>query len=250
MQDGPLLFSLEYQQPDLSTHAIMRRSRFMSSSSRSLHQRMSARALAVSIIGAATVVTACAAPPREEGRAAGGSTLSVAAATGGGAAGGNTAAGTVAAGNAAGADATGSASGAPAAASSAGVATVADTTTVTVYKSPTCGCCTKWVHHLEEHGMRVVSRDVDDVSPMKRQLGVPEHLGSCHTAVVGGYVVEGHVPADIIKRMLRERPQIAGIAVAGMPLGSPGMETGNGQREPYSVMAIGRDGRTSVYANR
>lgn len=98
--------------------------------------------------------------------------------------------------------------------------------------------------------MRVVSRDVDDVTPMKTQLGVPEHLASCHTAVVGGYVVEGHVPADIIKRMLRERPQIAGIAVAGMPLGSPGMETGSGHREPYSVMAIGRDGRTSVYAKR
>ncbi len=98
--------------------------------------------------------------------------------------------------------------------------------------------------------MRVVSRDVDDVGPMKTQLRVPQHLHSCHTAVVGGYVVEGHVPADIIKRMLRERPQIAGIAVAGMPLGSPGMETGSGYREPYNVMAIGRDGRTSIYETR
>lgn len=98
--------------------------------------------------------------------------------------------------------------------------------------------------------MKVVTRDVDDVGPMKAQLGVPQHLGSCHTAVVSGYVVEGHVPADVIKRMLRERPQIAGIAVPGMPIGSPGMESPSGEREPYNVIAIGRDGKTSVYAKR
>lgn len=98
--------------------------------------------------------------------------------------------------------------------------------------------------------MRVASRDMDDVWPIKAELGVPQHLGSCHTAVVRGYVVEGHVPADVIKRMLRERPQIVGIAVAGMPVGSPGMESPSGQREPYNVIAIGRDGRTSVYATR
>ena len=98
--------------------------------------------------------------------------------------------------------------------------------------------------------MRVDARDVADVWPIKEQLGVPSHLGSCHTAVIGGYVVEGHVPADIIRRMLRERPQIAGIAVAGMPMGSPGMEGDGSQRERYDVIAIGRDGRTSVYATR
>ena len=121
---------------------------------------------------------------------------------------------------------------------------------MTVYKQPTCGCCAKWVEHVEAHGMRVDARDVADVGPIKEQLGVPSHLESCHTAVIGGYVVEGHVPADIIRRMLRERPQIAGIAVAGMPMGSPGMEGDGTRRDRYEVIAIGRDGRTSVYATR
>ncbi len=135
-------------------------------------------------------------------------------------------------------------------AASADAATVADTVSMTVYKEPTCGCCTKWVEHLEEHGIRVDARDVADVWPIKAQLGVPEHLGTCHTAVVNGYVVEGHVPADIIKRMLREKPQIAGIAVPGMPMGSPGMEGDGSRKDRYDVIAIGRDGRTSVYATR
>lgn len=121
---------------------------------------------------------------------------------------------------------------------------------MTVYKEPTCGCCTKWVEHIEQHGIRVDARDVPDVWAVKDQLGMPRELGSCHTAVIGGYIVEGHVPADIIKRMLRERPAIAGIAVPGMPMGSPGMEGDGSQRDRYDVIALGRDGRTSVYTSR
>jgi hypothetical protein len=175
----------------------------------------------VASVAGAIVLAACATPPAEEP-----ATTSAAAAP------------------------VASASAAPAAVASADAATVADTVSMTVYKQPTCGCCAKWVEHVEQHGMRVDARDVADVWPIKQQLGVPSHLGSCHTAVIGGYVVEGHVPADIIKRMLRERPQIAGIAVAGMPIGSPGMEGDGSHRERYDVIAIGRDGRTSVYATR
>ena len=137
-----------------------------------------------------------------------------------------------------------------AAAVSADAAANADTATITVYKSPTCGCCADWVDHVEASGFKAEVRDMGDVGPVKTELGVPGHLTSCHTAVVGGYVVEGHVPADVIKRMLRERPQIAGIAVPGMPIGSPGMEGDGSRRDRYDIIAIGRDGRTSVYESR
>lgn len=101
-----------------------------------------------------------------------------------------------------------------------------DTVEMTVYKSPTCGCCRNWVEHVKRHGFGAVVRDTSELTAIKTSLGVPANLRSCHTAVVAGYVIEGHVPADVIQRLLRERPDVVGIAVAGMPAGSPGMETG------------------------
>ena len=117
---------------------------------------------------------------------------------------------------------------------------------IVVYKSPTCGCCGQWVTYMRNNGFTVEVHDQADVTPIKTASGVPEALHSCHTAQVGGYVVEGHVPVEAIRRMLRERPQIAGIAVGGMVTGTPGMEAG-GRKDPYDVMAFTRDGRTSVY---
>jgi hypothetical protein len=121
---------------------------------------------------------------------------------------------------------------------------------VTVYKSPTCGCCTKWVEHMQRAGFTVTAHDLDNVAPIKRRHGVPQALESCHTALVGNYVVEGHVPADVIQRMLRERPRIAGIAVPGMPAGSPGMEYPDARPQPYNVMAFRAEGGWSVYERR
>lgn len=118
---------------------------------------------------------------------------------------------------------------------------------VTVFKSPTCGCCKEWVEHLRKHAFTVVSKDTSDVSSVKRAAHVPSTLYSCHTAFVNGYVVEGHVPAEDIRRMLKDKPRIAGIAVPGMPAGSPGMEVGS-RKDPYNVMAFKRDGSTSVFA--
>ena len=119
---------------------------------------------------------------------------------------------------------------------------------ITVYKSPTCGCCSKWVDHLEEHEFEAKAIDTDDVRAMKEKFGVPSDLASCHTAVVDGYVVEGHVPADVIKKMLAEEPEIVGIAVPGMPMGSPGME---GSRvDNYDIVAFKKDGSRSVYESR
>lgn len=118
---------------------------------------------------------------------------------------------------------------------------------VTVFKSPTCGCCREWVEHLRKHAFAVTSKDTSDVSGVKRTARVPEALHSCHTAFVNGYVVEGHVPAADIQRLLREKPKVAGIAVPGMPAGSPGMEMGS-RKDPYDVVAFKRDGSTSVFA--
>jgi hypothetical protein len=117
-----------------------------------------------------------------------------------------------------------------------------------VYKSPTCGCCDLWVDHVEEHGFTTATVDLveyDELVAKKREHGIAMDLGSCHTSVIGGYVVEGHVPAHVIRRLLDEQPPIRGIAVPGMPIGSPGME-GPGAR-PYQVIAIARDGSRSVY---
>jgi len=118
---------------------------------------------------------------------------------------------------------------------------------VTVYKSPTCGCCQKWVDHLKTNGFSVNAINTDDLVKHKIANGVPYELGSCHTALVGGYVIEGHVPASDIKRLLKERPPVRGLAVPGMPIGSPGMEQG-AHKDKYEVLAFDKQGKTSVYA--
>ena len=120
---------------------------------------------------------------------------------------------------------------------------------VRVYKSPTCGCCADWVDHLREAGFRVEVSDREDVTRAKVELGVPPSLGSCHTAVVDGYVVEGHVPAEDIRRLLAERPDVVGLAVPGMPAGSPGMELPGGRTDPYDVVAFDPAGATSVFSS-
>lgn len=121
-----------------------------------------------------------------------------------------------------------------------------DRPVVTVYKSATCGCCALWVEHLEGQGFDVDTHDVTDLAAVKDSLGIPPAAGSCHTATVDGYVVEGHVPAEQVRRLLRDRPDALGLAVPGMPLGSPGMEQGD-RRQPYDVLLLGRDGTASVY---
>ena len=115
-----------------------------------------------------------------------------------------------------------------------------------VYKSPTCGCCVKWVEHLEEAGFEVTVEDVNDVVAVKTAMGVPGDLGSCHTATVGDYVIEGHVPAENIKELLADAPDVAGLAVPGMPIGSPGMEGPNAR--PYDVLAFDEAGNRGVFA--
>lgn len=119
---------------------------------------------------------------------------------------------------------------------------------VTVHKSPYCGCCTQWVEHLRTHGFEVRVVDTADMTAVKRRVGVPAGKVSCHTAEVGGYFVEGHVPADDLRRLLTERPKIRGLVLAGMPPGSPGMETADGSVPPYVVEQVGNDGRLSDYA--
>ncbi len=115
-----------------------------------------------------------------------------------------------------------------------------------VYKSPTCGCCTKWIDHLRANGFSVRATDVPDVNPIKRENAVPPRLAACHTAFVEGYVLEGHVPAEDVRRLLAERPAVSGLAVPGMPIGSPGMEGPNPER--YDVLAFGAAG-TSVFSS-
>lgn len=115
-----------------------------------------------------------------------------------------------------------------------------------VYKTPTCGCCSLWVDHMREAGFEVDARDLNDIIPVKIDAGVPPRMSSCHTTLIDGYVVEGHIPAEHVKRLLEERPDIVGIAVPGMPIGSPGME-GIGAR-PYQVLSWDHEGNVEVYA--
>jgi hypothetical protein len=119
---------------------------------------------------------------------------------------------------------------------------------IVVYKSPTCGCCGKWVEHMEKAGFSVDVENMSDVAPIKRELGVPGRMQSCHTAKVGDYFVEGHVPADLVKRLLADKPDIKGLTVPGMPMGSPGME--GPRKDSYDVIAVGKDGGYRVYARR
>lgn len=117
---------------------------------------------------------------------------------------------------------------------------------IRVFKSATCGCCTKWVEHLRAAGFVVEATDVADMARLKRENGIAPQIESCHTAFVGGYFIEGHVPASDVKRLLAERPKIAGLAVPEMPAGSPGMESPH--PVTYDVLAVDSNGKTTVYA--
>jgi hypothetical protein len=121
--------------------------------------------------------------------------------------------------------------------------------TIEVHKSPTCGCCSKWVDHLREQKFTVRTTDSDQVEAIKTKHGIPMAIRSCHTALVAGYVVEGHVPAADIQRLLKERPAIVGIAVGGMPVGSPGMEVPGRPADPYDVISFDKNGRTAVFSS-
>jgi hypothetical protein len=119
-------------------------------------------------------------------------------------------------------------------------------TPITVYKTPTCGCCAKWVEHMEANGFKATVVNMPDTSGERAKRGVPAKLGSCHTAVVGTYAIEGHVPASDVKRLLREKPALVGLAAPGMPAGSPGMDVPNSPA--YEIVAFDRQGRTTVFA--
>lgn len=127
--------------------------------------------------------------------------------------------------------------------------TTADDSEIVVYKTPTCGCCVKWVDHLRDSGLGVRAVNVASTAPLHERFGIPRQLGSCHTAVFGDHWAEGHVPADLVRKLMTEKPDdIAGIAVPGMPMGSPGMEGPNPVE--YQVVAYGTDGKVRVYATR
>ena len=118
--------------------------------------------------------------------------------------------------------------------------------TLTVMKSAACGCCAKWIEHVEKHGFTVKVVNVDDIMAVKAKAGIPDELASCHTTMVGGYVVEGHVPAADIKKLLTQKPKAKRIAVPGMPGGSPGME--HADKRPYQTLLVKADNSTSVFA--
>lgn len=124
----------------------------------------------------------------------------------------------------------------------------ADSSLLVVHKSPSCGCCVAWIEHMRDAGFAVEIHDHDDMGPIKQRAGVPYAKGSCHTAEIDGYFVEGHVPADDVKRLLAERPDARGLTVPGMPAGSPGMELPDGTVHPYAVELVQHDGSTTEYA--
>ena len=117
---------------------------------------------------------------------------------------------------------------------------------MTVYKSPTCGCCGKWITHMEENGFKVKAVDVIEMNVVKQKYGITQNLASCHTAVIDGYFIEGHVPASDVKRLLSEKTDSKGLTVPGMPIGSPGMEMGE-RVDAYQVLSVNDDGSTDVF---
>jgi hypothetical protein len=121
-------------------------------------------------------------------------------------------------------------------------------TAITVYKSASCGCCAKWVDHLKANGFTPTVQDTNEMDAIKDDMGVPSGLRSCHTAILGKYLVEGHVPAADLRRLLAEKPAIAGLAAPGMPPSSPGMSEPGQRPEPYEVFAFGKDGKSTLYA--
>lgn len=120
---------------------------------------------------------------------------------------------------------------------------------VTVYKNAGCGCCSAWAQHLREAGFEVTEEAVEDLEAVKDRYHVPRDLRSCHTAVVGDYIVEGHVPAEDVLRLLRERPGVVGLAVPGMPVGSPGMEVPGARPDPFASLTFDEEGSTGLWAH-
>ena len=121
-------------------------------------------------------------------------------------------------------------------------------TAITVYKSASCGCCAKWVDHLQSNGFAPTVQDEENMDAIKDEMGVPKAVRSCHTALLGRYMVEGHVPASDLKRLLKEKPAVAGLAAPGMPAGSPGMASPGAPPEGFDVLAFTLDGKTTVFA--
>jgi hypothetical protein len=133
------------------------------------------------------------------------------------------------------------------------VAAIGDTPaaplSITVYKTAQCGCCRSWVDHLRAHGFEVTAHDVADMGAVKKKLGVPDALTSCHTGVIGSYVIEGHVPAGDIRKLMASKAKVAGLAVPGMPVGSPGMEMPDMPADKYDVIAYTKAGKRRVFAS-
>jgi hypothetical protein len=117
---------------------------------------------------------------------------------------------------------------------------------VEMFKSPSCGCCGKWLEHLQQNGFQVSVHEVNDIPGARKKLGMPDRLGACHSARIGDYVIEGHVPAADIQRLLKEKPKALGLAVPSMPPGSPGMETA--KPVPYETLLVQTDGSAGVFA--
>ncbi len=118
---------------------------------------------------------------------------------------------------------------------------------VVMYKSPTCSCCSGWADHLRSSGFTVIEKKSNDMASIKKQYGVPKKLASCHTAIVDGYIIEGHVPAADVKRLLKERPKVAGLTAPGMPMKSPGMQAVGQKPRGYDVLTFDKDGKTTVF---
>jgi hypothetical protein len=127
-------------------------------------------------------------------------------------------------------------------------AAVSDPDTMTIYMSPTCGCCAEWVDHVKAAGFKTVVHEDEDMETVKNSLGVPGDVRSCHTAQVGKYLIEGHVPAADVRKLLASKPDAAGLAAPGMPDSSPGMAVPGQPHQPYDVLLFRRDGKTEVFA--
>ncbi|MBF2056968.1 MAG: DUF411 domain-containing protein [Cyanobacterium sp. T60_A2020_053] len=118
---------------------------------------------------------------------------------------------------------------------------------ITVYRSPSCGCCGQWISHMKKHGFEVTDIKTNDIDAIKQKNNLPPELASCHTSIINGYVMEGHIPADDIKKFLTQKPKnMKGLAVAGMPIGSPGMESDK-MKQPFAVLSFNRQGNTKVF---
>ncbi|NQY26993.1 MAG: DUF411 domain-containing protein [Piscirickettsiaceae bacterium] len=127
------------------------------------------------------------------------------------------------------------------------VVTSSTAPTIEVYRSPTCNCCHKWITHLEENKFSVIDKLTQDMVSVKEAVKLPKQMASCHTAIIDGYIIEGHVPADDILRLLTEKPEVAGLSVPQMPVGTPGMEMGE-RKDPFIVFQFDKAGKHSVFS--